>query len=172
MDLKIIRFITIIFVSLSMALSFCHLMQMPARMSYDAQLWRATQSMYQMFGPPVGAIIDVGAVILSIALVFFVRHRHRAFWWTLAGAGLLVAGHAIWWIYINPINNTMVNWTIDTMPADWMVYREQWEYTHVIIAVIKIIGLSALIASVLVETPESQPEPIRTEDRQFSTLKR
>jgi len=59
------RFITLLFVSLSMAMAFCHLLQLPPRMSYDAWLWRSTQSMYQHFGPPVGAIVESGAWITA-----------------------------------------------------------------------------------------------------------
>lgn len=56
MFLKIWRFLTLLFAALSMGMAFGgHLLQLPPRMSYDAALWRNTQSMYQLFGPPVGA---------------------------------------------------------------------------------------------------------------------
>jgi hypothetical protein len=39
---------------------------------------------------------------------------------------------------------------------DWMRYRDQWEYAHAVNAFIKIIGLSLLVISVLVETPKKR----------------
>ncbi|MDB9511406.1 hypothetical protein PN499_09460 [Kamptonema animale CS-326] len=44
-------------------------------------------------------------------------------------------------------------WLTNPVPVDWMRYRDQWEYTHAVNAFIKIIGLSLLAISVLVETP-------------------
>lgn len=41
------------------------------------------------------------------------------------------------------------------MPPDWMRFRSQWEYAHSARAVIEIAGFSALVLSLLVETPES-----------------
>ncbi|QLE42880.1 hypothetical protein FD723_22175 [Nostoc sp. C052] len=41
-------------------------------------------------------------------------------------------------------------------PAHWTRYRDQWEYAHAVNAFIKIIGLSLLVISVLVETPKME----------------
>jgi len=74
------RFITILFASLSMAMAFCHLLEMPTRMSFDGRLWITTQALYQLFGPLLGAIIEGGAVMTTIILSFLVRQRRSAFW--------------------------------------------------------------------------------------------
>lgn len=52
--------------------------------------------------------------------------------------------YALWWIFINFVCAEMVNWMIETMHADWTKYRQQWEYTHSIITVIKIFCFCAL----------------------------
>jgi hypothetical protein len=148
------RFVTILFVSLSVGMAFCHLLQMPPRMSYDAQLWRATQSMYQLFGPPVGAILESGAWISAVLLAYFVRERRPAFRWTLVGAVCMVAAQVLWWTFVNPLNAVMIHWTPESIPADWESYRAQWEYSHAVRAVIQIAGLSALVVSILSETPD------------------
>jgi hypothetical protein len=147
------RFITILFTALSMAMAFCHLLEMPTRMSFDGRLWITTQALYRLFGPPLGAIIEGGAVITTVILAFLVRQRRPAFWWTLTGAACIIMAHVIWWIFINPVNAEISTWTPDTVPADWMRYRSQWEYTHAARAVLQIIGLSALVLSVLLEIP-------------------
>lgn len=147
------RFITILIASLSMAMAFCHLLEMPTRMSFDGRLWLTTQALYRLFGPPLGAIIEGGAVMTTIILSFLVRQRRPAFWWTLIGTVSIVVAHVIWWMFINPVNAEVSTWAPDAIPADWMRYRSQWEYTHAARAVLQIIGLSALVISVLVETP-------------------
>jgi hypothetical protein len=162
MFIKTLRFVTIMLVSLSMGMAFCHLLQLTPRMSFDAQLWRNTQVMYQNFGPPIGAIIEGGAWLSAVALAFAVRHRRPAFQWTLAGAACMVVAQAVWWILINPVNAEMVNWTIETIPSDWAQYRAQWEYTHAARAVLELLGFGALVISALVETPAAQPATARS----------
>ncbi len=156
---KFLRFITLMFVALSMAMAFSHLLQMQPRMSFDAELWRNTQTMYLYFGPPVGAVIEVGAVVSSLLLTLVVLRRRPAFQWTLLCAVCMIAALVAWWFFVNPVNQAMVNWTATTMPADWQWLRAQWEYTHAVRAVLQIIGFSALLISTLVETPS---EYVRT----------
>ena len=50
------------------------------------------------------------------------------------------------------MNAELAKWLTNPVPADWTRYRDQWEYAHATNAIIKMIGLSLLIISVLVET--------------------
>jgi hypothetical protein len=38
--------------------------------------------------------------------------------------------------------------------ADWIRYRNQWEYAHAVNAIIKIIGFGLLVLSVIIEIPK------------------
>jgi len=152
MLLRTWRFFTIILVSLSMAMAFCHLLQLPPRMSYDGAQWVATQSLYQLFGT-VGAFIEVSALLLATVLSLAVCRRRPAFQWTVFGTACLLVAHAAWWVFVAPVNAEISTWTPDAMPADWTWWRSQWEYTHAARAILGIFGLSALVLSVLVETP-------------------
>jgi len=152
MILRTWRFLTIILVSLSMAMAFCHLLQLPPRMSYDGAQWVTTQGLYQLFGT-VGAFIEVGALLSATVLLLAVYRRRPAFQWTLFGTVCLLAAHVAWWVFIAPVNAEIATWTPDTIPADWTWWRSQWEYTHAARAILEILGLSALVLSVLVETP-------------------
>ena len=71
--------------ALSLAMAFSHLLQMRPRMSYEAVLWRSTQTMYQLYGLPIGAIIETGAWISALALLYLVRKHSPAFRWTVLG---------------------------------------------------------------------------------------
>jgi len=155
MILRTWRFLTIILVSLSMAMAFCHLLQLPPRMSYDGAQWVTTQSLYQLFGT-VGALIEVGALLLAIVLLLAVWRRRPAFQWTLFGTVCLLVAHGAWWMFIAPVNAEIATWTPDTIPADWTWWRSQWEYTHAARAILEILGLGALVLSVLVETPRQR----------------
>lgn len=168
---RIWRFLTLMFTALDMAMAFCHLLQLPPRMRYDGALWRRTQSMYQFFGPPVGATLEGGALLSTIILSFLVRRRPLASRWTLAGTLFFAASQALWWIWVAPVNAKMVNWRPESLPQGWQRLRMQWEYTHAGRAVLMIIGFGALLYSTLAETPTTDavtPQP-NTVERPHAT---
>jgi hypothetical protein len=153
MILKIARFLTIMFVSLSMAPAMAHLLEMPPKMGYDYAFWlKISQTLYGPRFGTVGAFFEVGAVITSIILVFMVRHHKPAFAWSILGAICMVAVHASFWIWIAPVNEKIAAMTPETLPTDWTALRYQWECTHAARAYLHIVAMGALIISVLVET--------------------
>ena len=79
--------------------------------------------------------------------------KPNGFGWALFGALCLVAAHGAWWVWVAPVNAMMTALTPETLPADWMRLRDQWEYTHAARAVLQIIAFGALVFSILVETP-------------------
>jgi len=153
MLVKLWRLVTVMFIGLSMAPALCHLLEMPAKLTYDGALWLTLlHTLYWAFGT-IGAFFEVGAVITSVTLTFLVRQRWPAFGWTLLGALCLVTAHASFWIWIAPVNATMAALTPETLPTDWMSLRDQWEYMHAVRAVLQAIALGAVVYSILVETP-------------------
>jgi len=133
-----------------------HLLELPQRMQFDQQLWvRVTvvENVYRLFGS-VGAAFEITAILIGIILVFIVRRRGLTFYWTLGGVIFLILAFVNWIVFVSPMNAEFAKWLTNPVPVDWMQYRNQWEYTHAVNAFIKIIGLSLLTISVLVETPK------------------
>ena len=150
------RFITIMLASFNLSLSMAHLLELPRRMQFDQQLWvRVTvfENVYRYFGS-VGAAFELGSVLAAIVLAFLVRKRGSTFYWTLGGAILLVLALVSWVMFVAPMNAEFATWLNNPVPSDWTRYRNQWEYAHAVNAFIKMIGLSSLVISVLVETPK------------------
>jgi hypothetical protein len=148
------RLVTIMFTALSMGTALCHLLEMPAKITYDEALWLTLlQTLYPPAFGTIGAFFEVGAVVTAVVLAFLVRQHRPAFGWTLLGALCLVATHAAFWVWVAPVNATMAPLTPETLPADWMGLRDQWEYTHAARAVLQIIALGTLVFSLLVEIP-------------------
>jgi Domain of unknown function (DUF1772) len=110
----------------------------------------------------IGAFFEVGAVVTTVVLAILVRQRRPAFGWTLLGALCVVTAHAAFWIWLAPVNATIAALTLETLPADWMGLRNQWEHMHAARAVFQIIALGALVFSILVETPTtaSREQPV------------
>jgi hypothetical protein len=84
-----------------------------------------------------------------------VRKSGAIFWWSTVGALCLVLSHAVFWIWVYPVNTTLVPLTPETLPADWTAMRNQWEYAHASRAVLQLIGLAAMLVSILSETPKA-----------------
>lgn len=153
MVVRVWRLVTILFIALSLTPALGHLLELPAKMTYDAALWlTVSQTLYGAFGT-IGGFFEVGAVVTAVVLTILVRHRHPAFGWTLLGALCVAAAHAAFWIWLAPVNATVAGLTLETLPTDWMDLRNRWEYTHAARAVLQFIALAALTFSVLIEIP-------------------
>ncbi|KOP24692.1 hypothetical protein AMR41_18875 [Hapalosiphon sp. MRB220] len=151
------RFITLILTALSMGMAFCHTLELPAKMTYSGSLYVTIQnSLYRMFGPPgPGAFIEPGAVFALIVLSFLVRKRRPAFQLTLVATIFwLLVFPVVFFLFIEPVNAIFRSSTPESLPTNWMQLRNQWEYSHATRFILQLIGFSALLLSVLLETPK------------------
>lgn len=151
--LRIWRFVTLLLVALSMSMAFCHTLELIPKMRYDGPLYLTIQrSLYPLFGAPLGAAIEVGAVASSVVLAFLVRKRGRAFTLTAVAAACMVVAHAIWWIWVNPANRAFFEMAINHPAPGWEAWRSQWEYAHLSRFVLQFISFVSLLLSVVLET--------------------
>lgn len=156
MFLKTWRFITIILSALVMGMAFCHALELPAKMQYSASQYITVQnSLYVAFGSPnIGALIEVSAPLVATALAIFVRKRHPALQLTLVAIALmLLAFPIIFFAFTEPANRVIRSATPESIPANWQQLRNQWEYSHLSQVFCHLAAFSALVLSVLVETP-------------------
>ena len=158
MLLRTARFVAIVLAALTLALSFCHLMQLPARMGWDQYLWVGSTvqgGLYSLFGS-VGAVIDVATVIAVGLLTYLVREHHRpGVRLALSAALLFATGLLLWWVLVYPVNVELAKWVNGPVPADWTAYRSRWEWGHAVISLLDLAGFAALVGSVLGDTPRT-----------------
>lgn len=152
MVLKLVRLFSLLCTALIAGIAFCHALELPNKMTLPADTWlNVQQVLYRGFGAKAGPI-EVGAIVSTLVLLFLVRKRRMAFVWTLVASVCLVAGLVIWFRVVNPVNLLVNSWTTATLPANWAQARDQWEYGHATHAALFIVGLVALILSVLADT--------------------
>jgi hypothetical protein len=158
MLLKATRFAALMLAALTLALGFCHLMQLPSRLGWDQYLWVGSTvqgGLYAAFGT-IGAIIFVGTVIALALLAYFLReHGRPGFGLALSAALLFLLALVLWWALVYPVNVELAKWVDGPVPADWTSYRDRWEWGHAIIAFTELAGFAALIGSVLADTPRN-----------------
>lgn len=62
-----------------------------------------------------------------------------------------------------PLDDRFALWTIATLPSDWRVTRDRWEFFHGIRTLLSVVALSSLVGSVLVS--RHQPETAHVVNR-------
>src|SRR5690606_25657962 len=118
--MKTLRFLAIMLTALSMGTAYAHLLEMPAKLNYDGETWlQLLQTLYPPAFGTVGGASEIGAVIATIVLVLMIRKRRDAFRWSILAAACLIGSHAIYWIFIAPVNATLVPLTAETLPENW-----------------------------------------------------
>jgi hypothetical protein len=149
--MNILRFITIMLTAFSLSAAFAHLLEMPAKLTYDGALWLyLLQTLYPTFGR-ISGVCEIGAVVAALVLVVANRKQVLTFRWTLLAASCLVATHAIFWIWVAPVNAALVPLSPEMLPPDWEHLRDQWEFAHASRAILQIVALAALVISILAE---------------------
>lgn len=150
------RFITLILSALVTGMAFCHALELPAKMQYSAAQYITIQnSLYVAFGPPnIGAWIEIAAPLAAIALAIFVRKRRPAFRLTLVAIALMLLSFpVIFFAFTEPANRIIRSATPESISINWEQLRDQWEYSHLARFFCHLGALSALVISVVVETP-------------------
>lgn len=151
------RFATLLLAALSLTMESAHVLELPQKMQYDAQMYSAVNTTLYRYFAYVGAFYQLGAIVAALALAFLVRRRERSFGWTGVGALGLVLAFAAWLAVVAPVNGQVaeaLRTAPDSVPQLWMTLRMRWEVGHAIGFVLQLLGLSALIWSTLARDRE------------------
>lgn len=156
--LRTCRFITLMLAALGLTLGATHVLELPAKMQYDAEMYAAvTSTLYLLFGS-VGAVIQIGAILAAAGLTLVVRGR-PAFRLTLLGTLGLVLSLVLWGVLVAPVNAEWLRVMESaplSVPEAYLQLRPRWEYGHVAAFVAWFTGFSLLMLSILIETPADQ----------------
>ncbi len=155
-------FVTLVLGALALGAPLAHALEMPVRRAYDPALYvMVTHTLYAHFAT-AGAAFEVGAVVAAAILAALIWRDPRApapaRGFVLAGAACLAVAHAIWWLLVMPVNLEFATWTPQAVPADWMRWRDQWEFTHAARAGLFLLGYCGLLAAVFSDRCRRQVE--------------
>jgi hypothetical protein len=160
--------VCVLLVSVAMALSLAHALELPGKLRLDEKTYTAMQPIYYPGFTIAGVSEPVGIIALAVLLMATPRGT-AAFWWTLAGLVALAASHASYWLLTHPVNQF---WLRDQKlhgigrgffaflsgrrarsgrdPRDaWRQARDRWEYSHVVRAVLSVGALLSVTIAVL-----------------------
>jgi hypothetical protein len=136
--------------ALSLGPSFAHVLEAEPRLrTWSAELWREAtvfNAQFWLFAP-VGALLDMAAILCPAALARMLRGDRPAVWWALAAAVFYAAALLAWFALVRPANEILATWTPGPLPADFAQVRLRWETGHMAVAAIKLCGFVALAVS-------------------------
>jgi len=148
--------VALFLVAVTMGLSLAHALEFPGKLRLDEPTYRAVQAIYYP-GFTIGGLIgEFGGIFALAALLMLTPTTTERFWWAAAALGLLVVGHATYWIITHPVNTA---WLKDTTlagmskmffglfsapDADWRHMRNVWEYSHVARAGLHTLGFLSM----------------------------
>jgi hypothetical protein len=164
MMIRVWRFITLLLAALALTMESAHVLELPQKMGYTPEMYSAVNTTLYRYFAIVGGAYQVGSIVSAFVLALLVRKHRRSFHWTLAGAGFLFFAFVVWLAVVNPVNGQVaeaMRTVPETVPGVWMELRNRWEYGHAAGFVVQLAGLSALLVSVLLETPARAGDPAR-----------
>ena len=150
--------ITLLMVSVAMALSLAHALELPGKLRLGKEAYMAMQPIYYP-GFTIGGLIgEFGGMLGLLVLLFLYRAGGGPFWWILAALLFSVASHATYWLITHPVNNFWLKdvdvrglaktffstFSANAGNADWTRLRDIWEYSHVARAVLASLSLVAV----------------------------
>jgi hypothetical protein len=156
MLLKFVRFVNLLLVALTLGMTFCHALEYPGKVRLTGPEWLTVQhNIYVAFGV-VGAVVEVTAIATTWIVFAQIRTWKASRVLTLLAALCTTAALAIWFGWVDPVNTALKAWTPETLPENWMSFRDQWEAGHAVSAVLFLLAFSALVVAILSETENPQ----------------
>jgi hypothetical protein len=152
MSIRLIRFAVIMLAALSLGVGIGHVMQLPARMAWDQDLWvgATAQGGFYALSGPIGVLLQVFTIVALIVLAALLRrHAVSGFPFTVAAAVMFAIGLLVWWVFVYPVNVELAKWANGPVPNDWADWRALWEWGQAANGLAQFAGFGALIASVL-----------------------
>jgi hypothetical protein len=159
-----LQVLTILAVSIAMALSLAHALEFPGKLRLSRETYLDMQMIYYPGFTIGGMVGEAGGLLATLALLWATEN---AVAWRLILAALfcLLVMHAVYWLVTHPVNNF---WLKDTnvdrasnsffsfIPVqratgkkpDWKELRNRWEYSHVVRAGLGLAGFLLIVTAV------------------------
>ena len=136
--------------ALLLGTTFAHTLETPAKLRYDGPQWlHAQHTLYPAYAS-IGGTIELLAIIAAAVLAVVLRDWRPALIVALAGTACLAIAFLFWLTVTNRVNARTAEWTADTLPADWQLWRSRWEFSHVVRFVLHLAGFALLVLATLI----------------------
>jgi hypothetical protein len=156
---RFMQVVTLALVAAALAFALAHAAEFPGKLRLDEATYRAVQRIYYP-GFTVGGAAEPLAILALVVLLVLTPRTTSAFGWTAAALVAVIGMQAVYWLMTHPVNavwlqgqelrggaGTFFGLGAGQESADWTKLRDRWEYSHVIRAVLGLIGFVCLAVS-------------------------
>lgn len=152
-SLKSLRMFALVLAALAMGMHLAHALELLPKRQWAPELYLAVQStLYRLFGI-IGPALEIGALLAVLYLGLRLRRQGAASRLVFSSAAAISLALLVWAMAVLPANMQLAAWQASgTAPADWMRWRDQWQFTQAFIFVLHLAGFTALAASVSGDT--------------------
>lgn len=140
-----VRLAALIFVALALVPAGAHLASLLNKINRAPEAYLIMQQAYN--GWALFGIVVFGALLTTALHTILVWRQRGPFWLSLAAFLLIVATQIVFWTFTYPANAATNNWTV--VPANFEDWRQQWEYSHAMNAILTLVAFILLVLSVL-----------------------
>jgi hypothetical protein len=166
---QLLQIVAVLLVAIAMALSLAHALEYPGKLRLTKEKYLAVQPIYYPGFTFGGAAEPLGIIVLIV--LTFTTSVATPFWLTAGALIALIAAHAVYWVMTHPVNNfwlrdfelrgaSGVFFRSDPLrreseggaEPDWTAYRDRWESSHLIRAVLSFLSLLLLATAIVVSS--------------------
>jgi Domain of unknown function (DUF1772) len=158
------KIFAILVVAIAMSMALAHLLELPGKLRLAKEQYLAVQAIYYPGFTYGGAAEPIGIIVTAVLAL--AARESSSFWLLTASCAAMVAMQAIYWIWIQPVNNV---WLKDTKlegasgafmgigklrspgagTTDWTDLRNRWEFAHAARAGLAVAAFVLLVAAVV-----------------------
>lgn len=146
------RFFALVLAALALTMTSAHVLEMPQKMSYSAEMYSAVNTTLYRYFAIVGGTYQIGGIVSAWILTVLLKRRGLRLGWNLAGAVLLLLSFISWLVLVVPVNQQIgaaMSSAPETLPMLWQMLRARWEYGHAIGFVLQLFGFCALVLALV-----------------------
>jgi len=165
---SILEVLSLCLVALALTPALAHALERPGKMRLGKETYLAVQPIYYPGFTWAGGLGEAAGMVAVLVLLLLTPIGSADFWWVAAAFVALVAMHAVYWLLTHPVNGFWLrnqdlkrmgkgffafdplHRTASDTPVEenWTAYRDRWERSHVVRAILAAIGFLMLAISV------------------------
>jgi hypothetical protein len=155
MLLKTTRFVSLFCAALTLGLTVTHDLEIPGKQILSGTDWLNVQHTFYGGFAIMGGVAEVLGLISTGVLLYLLRKQRTAFALTLVAAISFAGMLALFAFGNNPLNQQIMTWTPETLPANWQQTRDAWDGFHAASSAFATLAFIALLIGTLRDTPSS-----------------
>lgn len=152
MFLKLTRFVSILCAALVFGLTITHDLEIPGKQMLSGAEWLQVQHTFYGGFAIVGGVAEILGLISTAILTYLLWKRRAGFILPLIAALSFAGMLAVFGLGNNPLNQLIMAWTPQTLPADWRAVRDAWDSYHAATSGLATLALVLLLISTLSHT--------------------